>query len=104
MSRQEPDEEGRLRGLARANFVLWRKTASGEALTRLTKINGGDWAHGFAKIYASRGDVDDAFRWLDRSHAQKDVDLCHVKGDPVFAKVAHNSRHGAFLRKMNLPD
>jgi len=104
VTQQEPADEARLWGLARVNFALGRKPASDDALERLTKIAAGDWAYGLAGVHASRGDVDEAFRWLDRAYAQKDVDLCDIKGDPVFANIRRDPRYKTFLHKMNLPD
>jgi len=101
---QEPENEARLWGLASVNFALGRKAASDEALEQLTKIGAGDWAYGIAGVHAARGEVDEAFGWLDRAYAQKDVDLCEIKGEPVFAKIVRDPRYKAFLRKMNLPE
>ncbi len=101
---QEPEDEARLWGLARVNFALGRKAASDEALELLTKIGASDWAYGIAGVHASRGEVDEAFRWLERAYAQKDADLCEIKAEPAFAKIVRDPRYKAFLRKMNLPE
>lgn len=101
---QEPEDEARLWGLASVNFALGRKAASDEALELLTKIGASDWAYGIAGVHASRGEVDEAFRWLERAYAQKDVDLCEIKAEPAFAKIVRDPRYKAFLRKMNLPE
>lgn len=55
-------------------------------------------------MHAFRGEVDEAFKWLDRAYAQKDVDLILIKGDPDFARIVGDPRYKAFLRKLNLPE
>jgi hypothetical protein len=54
--------------------------------------------------YAYRGDHDLALQWLERAYQQKDVDLRHIVGEPLFKNLADDPRYKAFLRKMNLPE
>jgi adenylate cyclase len=100
----EPDPEAHLYGLALTHYALGHRQASDAALEQLTKLAAGDWAFGIATVHAYRGDVDQAFEWLERAYAQKDVDLSVLKGDPISAKIWPDPRYKAFLRKMRLPE
>jgi hypothetical protein len=55
-----------------------------------------------AQAHAYRAEHDQAFQWLDRAYSQKDVELCWVKGDPLFKNLEADPRYCIFLRKMNL--
>jgi TolB-like protein len=101
---QEPDPEAHFYGLALANYALGHRQASDAALEQLTQLAASDWAYGIAAAHAYRGEIDQAFTWLDRAYALKDVDLSIFKGNPVFAKIWPDPRYKAFLRKMNLPE
>ena len=57
-----------------------------------------------AEAHAFRGEVDQAFAWLDRAYSQKDPSLYMIKGDPNFKNIETDPRYKAFLRKMNLPE
>jgi hypothetical protein len=41
---------------------------------------------------------------LERAYREKDVDLCFIRSEPLFARIATDSRFKALLRKMNLPE
>ena len=101
---EEPEPDARLYGLALVNFALGRRQASDTALNELTRLDAGDWAAGIATVHAYRGEVDQAFMWLERAYLQKDTDLCTFKGDPMSAKIWPDPRYKLFLRKLNLPE
>jgi hypothetical protein len=61
-------------------------------------------AMGIAEAYAFNGQKDQAFSWLDKAYAQKDIFLWSIKGDPFFKNLEGDPRYETFLRKMNLPD
>jgi tetratricopeptide (TPR) repeat protein len=100
----EQDPEAHLYGLALAHYALGQRQASDAALAELTKLAAGDWAFGIATIHAYRGELDQAFAWIERAYEQKDVDLSVFKGDPISSKIWSDPRYKAFLRKMNLPE
>jgi hypothetical protein len=56
-----------------------------------------------ADAYAYRGELDQAFTWLERAYRQKDTVLYLIKSDPFFKKLDGDPRYKAFLRKMKLP-
>ncbi len=100
---KEPFEGTRLRGSAMAYFALGRKADSDAALALKYK----DYAnYPFinAEVYAFRGESDKAFRWLERTYAQKDVYLYTVKFSQSLRSLEGDPRYKAFLKKMNLPE
>jgi len=91
-------------GLAIVYHAMERSSDSDAALVRATKSYGERWAYGIAEVHAYRGEIDQAFAWLDRAYQQKDVALYRVKGDPLLRNLESDARYNAFLRKMNLPE
>jgi adenylate cyclase len=100
---KEQIDEARLIGSAIAYFTLRRKADSDTALAQMLKSQA---THPFsiAEVYAFRGELDEAFIWLDRAYAQKDALLFIVKITPLFKNLEGDPRYKAFLRKMNLPE
>jgi TolB-like protein len=101
---KEPDERTRFIGSAIANFALKRKADSDAALTQWMNSAASDFAYSTATIFAFRGELDEAFKWLDRAFAHKDVGLAYMKGDPLLKSLEGDPRYKAFLKKMNLPE
>ncbi|MEA3161251.1 MAG: hypothetical protein QOD95_2799 [Gammaproteobacteria bacterium] len=101
---KERDEGCRLAGSTRTFLVLGRKPDSDAALTQTLK-DFADRPVGIAGMYAFRGELDDAFKWLDRAFEQKDPTLYHIKSDPQFQRqIESDPRYKALLKKMNLPE
>ena len=100
---KEGDETNRLEGCAMAYFALGRKADSDAAFSQLLKNKADQHAFGIAKVYAFRGETDEAFTWLDRAFVQKDSGLVNIKVELSFKKLEVDSRYKAFLKKMNFP-
>ena len=86
----------------------WRSTRWGAPTKRIarapsrSKTQG--WLYQIAQIYAHRGDVEQAFAWLDRAYEQRDSGLgLYLKGDPLLENLRSDPRYVELLRKMNLP-
>ena len=101
---KEPSEPVRLVGSALAYFSLGRKAESDAALAQYIKGYADYSPSGVATIYAFRGESDEAFKWLDRAYAQKDLLLYSIKYRTEFAKLHDDPRYKVFLKKMNLPE
>lgn len=100
---KEKQDATRLSGSAMAYFALGNKADSDVALQQLLK-NGTSHPYFIAQIYAFRGELDEAFKWLDRARTQKDPSLLLLKSQARFMKLEGDQRYKGFLRKMNLPD
>jgi TolB-like protein len=91
-------------GLVLANQALHRAQNASAELARLEAEHSADMAMGIAEAYAFNGQKDQAFSWLDKAYAQKDIFLWSIKGDPFFKNLEGDPRYKSFLRKMNLPE
>jgi TolB-like protein/Tfp pilus assembly protein PilF len=89
-------------GLACVYHAMQRNAESDAALARATKEFADRWAYGIAEVHAYRGDMDQAFTWLDRAYRQKDVVLYRMKGEPLLRNLEADPRYRAFLEKMQL--
>jgi tetratricopeptide (TPR) repeat protein len=102
--RKESIDGDQSAGLAMAYYSLGRTPESDASLAIMIKEEADDNAFGIAEVYAYRGKLDEALRWLDRAYAQRDPSLHHIKGDLPLRGLETNARFKAFLRKMNLPE
>jgi TolB-like protein/Flp pilus assembly protein TadD len=82
--------------------ALGRKPEADLALANLERDHANDNASGIAKVYASRGDLDQAFKWFDRSYRQHEDDMLWIKVDPLVKNVQSDPRFAALLRKLGL--
>jgi len=87
-----------------AFHAMGRKSESDAAVTALEEEVAAHHAYNIALTYAYRGEIDQAFAWLDRAHRQRDSELWWIKGDLLMQNLWPDPRYGAFLRKMNLPE
>jgi len=101
---QDQSDAARLNGSALAYFALRRKADSDTALSRSIKSYGAYFPAAIARVYAFRGESNEAFKWLDRAYEQKDSLLFGIKFAPEFDGLHSDLRYKAFLKKMNLPE
>jgi len=55
-----------------------------------------------AQIYAELGDLDECFRWLDKSFAVHDLPIMVIRYDPRYENIRRDPRYQVLLEKMNL--
>jgi adenylate cyclase len=101
---KEPPAGMQQAGLAVIYRALHRTDEAEAVIARLQADHAGDQAMAIAEAYAYGGQKDQAFAWLDRAYAQKDINLYYIKGDPLLKKLVSDPRYKAFLHKMNLPE
>jgi TolB-like protein/Flp pilus assembly protein TadD len=90
--------------LAVIYHALGRKVDSDTQLGVLIRQYQNDDALQIAAVFAFRGEVDEAFHWIDRAYRQRDSGLYLIKLDPFLKKIEADPRYKAFLGKMNLPE
>ena len=100
---KEPSEAWRMIGLPLAYHALGRKAESDAALQTLTQQFADEWAYQIAEVHAFRGEVDQAFTWLDRAYTQRDGGFSEMKGDPLMKSLEGDPRYAVWLRKLKLP-
>jgi tetratricopeptide (TPR) repeat protein len=101
---QEKEPTWRRQGLALAYHALGRKREADAALAEVLEKDKEAWAFQIAEIHSFRGEVDEAFAWLERAYAGRDGGLTEMKGAPLLRNLEADPRYTAFLRKMRLPE
>jgi TolB-like protein/predicted Ser/Thr protein kinase len=99
---REPNEDYRLRGLATVFWAMGRRTESNVALKALTDKFASIDSYGIAAVHASRGEIDDAFRWLDRAYQEHNHEMAIVKTDPSLTNLRGDPRFQTLLSRMGL--
>jgi tetratricopeptide (TPR) repeat protein len=102
-SRQQNTSD-RAAALAVIYHALGRKVDSDTQLGVLIRQYQNDEALQITAVFASRGEVDEAFQWIDRAYRQRDEGLYLIKLDPLLKNIEADPRYKAFLRNMNLPE
>jgi len=100
----EPEEATRLWALAIVQDALGNRAESDKLLRELVAKHADLSAWDVAEVHAARGEVDDAFRWLERAYAQRDGGLSGVKKSPRLRSLYDDPRWAAFLKKMGFED
>jgi TolB-like protein len=93
-----------LAGQAKAEYSLGHVDASERVLKQLIAKYGKHSAFQIARVYAWRGEQDQAFEWLERAYAQRDIGLTWLKIDSGSRMLRDDPRFRALLHKMNLPE
>jgi TolB-like protein len=91
-------------GFSMVYHQMGRSAESDATLAEYTKAHADDDAYDIADAHAYRGEVDQAFAWLDRAYRQKDPGLYLIKSNPDFKSIEPDPRYKAFLQKMNFPE
>lgn len=101
--KKEPSDWLRDLGEALAYSALGQRQQSDEALARLISQHQGDCAYQIAQVYGFRGEVDQAFTWLNRAYAQHDPGFEWFKTDLKLNSLRADPRYVQMLKKLNLP-
>ncbi len=95
-------DDGQLEGSAMVYFATGRKAESDARLAAAVSRNGSSWPSEIARVFAFRGEKDQAIEWLDRAYAYHDEDLYSILDDPLIKKIADEPRFIDLLRRMHL--
>ncbi len=96
----------RLCGMAQASFTLGQKADSDRQLSELIAL-GEQWSFQIAMVCAHRGEIDDAFAWLERGYVIRDSGLALTKATrefpsapqrPALAGLSEEDRAGQLAR------
>jgi adenylate cyclase len=102
--KRETNPHAHRTGMVLAYDALGRKAEGDAGLAELEQIDAVIGAAEIAQVYAGRGQINQAFAWLDRAYRQQDNSLDGVKVDPLWRNLWSDPRFKAFLRTMNLPE
>jgi TolB-like protein/tetratricopeptide (TPR) repeat protein len=81
-----------------------RAAASQAAFQTLIDDYGWTAAYQVAEAYAYRNEIEKAFEWLERAHAQRDPGVTFSATDPFLVPLHDDPRWLPFLRKMDLTE
>jgi TolB-like protein/DNA-binding winged helix-turn-helix (wHTH) protein len=101
---KEPEDIFRDLGRALAYHALGQSQESEAALARLISQHRDDAAYQIAQAYGYRGEVDQAFAWLNRAYKQSDPGLMWIKTDLKLKSVHKDPRYAQLLKTLHLPD
>jgi TolB-like protein len=99
----EPNDNYRLGGLALAYWAMGRRSDADAALQSLRGKGTGS-PYEIAMIYAYRGEVEEAFRWLGSAFGAHDSAMLSVKTDPMLKDLRSDPRFHKLLVRMTLAD
>jgi TolB-like protein len=94
----------RLQGAALAEHDLGHAKEAQQHLSEVIAKHGTKGAYQIAEVYASWGDKDQAFQWLDRAYVQHDGGLTIVEFDPLVRSLRPDPRFAALVKKLHLQD
>jgi TolB-like protein len=100
---QETNEGRHLYGMAIVQHAMGDAEASGAALQELIENWGTPWAYQIALVYAFRGEIDEAFGWLEQAYDKRDGGMTHLLLDPLLVNLHDDPRWEPLLDKMGLP-
>jgi adenylate cyclase len=100
---QEPVDIYRLLGMAVVQHALGDAGASDAALKEMIERFATDGGYQVAEVHAFRGEIDDAFEWLEHAYANRDSGLTNLLLDPLLANLHDDPRWEPLLDKMGLP-
>jgi adenylate cyclase len=97
--------DGRLKQITRAWIVA--RSGETEKTRELLRHEGtqplfGQIPTNIAQIYAEIGDLDQCFRWLDKSYLAHDLPIMVIRYDPRYENIRRDPRYQLLLKKMNL--
>jgi TolB-like protein/Flp pilus assembly protein TadD len=93
-----------LSGLGWAYAISNRKSDAREIVDELKRrtINEYIRPYLFAKIYASLGEIDRAFEWLEKAYEEHDVSLSFMLSDETLVMLHSDQRYNRLVKKINL--
>ena len=93
-----------LAGLGWAFAVSGREDEAQKIISELKKKSKEEYVRPylFGKIYASLGEKEEAFKWLEKAYQDHDISLVYIIGDESLISLRDDSRFREIVKKMNL--
>jgi len=73
-------------------------------IQRSEETSGGSPSFYTAMVYASRGEVEEAFSWLEKSFEDNEIELFWLKVEPEFASLYDDARWQEMLDRISFPE
>ena len=100
---QEPDAPWRLAGKTASEFDLGDQKASDRSLEEFIQRFGDLLPYNVAQLHAHRGEIDEAFEYLEIAYDVRAPGLGFLKTNRPLTNLHDDPRWPAFLEKMGLP-
>ncbi|GMU71005.1 MAG: hypothetical protein AMXMBFR42_04720 [Burkholderiales bacterium] len=97
---REAHERLRLQGRALVAHAAGDRHGARRLLDELIATGADDSAFQIAEVLAVRGEVDEAFEWLERSRVQRDPGASQAQAGPLLTALHGDPRWGEFLSRM----
>ena len=97
-AKREGEDIYRLLALTAIEHARGNSEASDLALKTMVDTLWESGAFQIAEAYASRGEVDSAFEWLERAHAQRDPGLIEITDSYYISRLRNDPRWEVFLK------
>jgi serine/threonine protein kinase len=101
---RQTEEAYRQAGLALVLHAQGKRAESTAAIDTMAKDYSTEIAYQIAEAHAFRGELNEAFRWLETAYSQRDAGMLILKRDPLLKNLHGDPRWPALLRKMRLAD
>src|SRR5262249_48391061 len=98
----EKDEFWKTWALAILYHAAERQGDSEEALRVLADENADGNAYQIAEVHSMRGEIDQAFGWLDRAVESRDPGVTHSKANPRLRALHEDPRWPGLMAKIGL--
>ncbi|TNF75220.1 MAG: tetratricopeptide repeat protein, partial [Acidobacteria bacterium] len=99
---REVDPVGRLSGLAAVHHALGDASASDDTVEELIERYGAENPSSVAQVKAYRGEIDEAFSWLERAYEERDSGLSGVLSNPWLRNLHDDPRWDELIGKLGL--
>jgi tetratricopeptide (TPR) repeat protein len=98
----ELTEVWQLHAMALTYYAAGRRQEADQALKELIRKYQDQGPFQIAEVYSYRGEIDQAFEWLETAYKLRDGGVSQIMGDPRFKKIESDPRFAVFLRKLKL--
>ena len=99
---REVDPAGRLSGLAAVHHALGDASAADDTVEELIERYGAENPSSVAQVKAYRGEIDEAFFWLERAYEARDSGLSGVLNNPWLRNLHDDPRWEELITKLGL--
>lgn len=99
-ARLEETEIWRLQASALVYHAAGKRQEADQALTALIAKYHNTGPFQVAEVFASPGEADSAFKWLETAYRLRDGGVTQIMGDPQFRTIEHDPRFGGIFEEV----
>src|SRR5262249_11112040 len=99
-AKSEADAFWRTWALAIIYYAAGRSSDADDTLGKLIQENAEGNAYQIAEVYSMRGEIDEAFRWLEEAVSERAPGVTHAKVNPRFQPLRVDERWPGVLSRI----